>query len=63
MSYERDVNLEIEAGPDWRSGVPFCSESCARHDGKRCRILGFRPDGICEPAVSEMGRMLSGRKP
>lgn len=33
------------------NGVPFCSESCPLHDGKRCEATGFRPGRICEPAV------------
>lgn len=37
-------------------GVPWCSESCPSHDGKRCIQLGHRPDAICEPAAREMAR-------
>ena len=40
------------------SGVPFCNENCPQHDGKRCRVLGMRPDNICEPTVVEMARLL-----
>lgn len=32
-------------------GLPLCSEQCPKHDGKRCRELGFRPDRFCEPAL------------
>jgi hypothetical protein len=36
-------------------GVPFCAkEDCPQYDGKRCRILGLRPDVICEPAIREL---------
>lgn len=38
------------------TGVPNCSEECPSHDGKRCRLTGFRPDRICEPAVIAMAR-------
>ncbi len=37
---------------DEKTGVPFCSESCRHYDGKRCKLLGFRPGHICEPAVA-----------
>ena len=30
---------------------PWCREECSQHDGKRCRVTGFRPGHICEPAV------------
>ncbi len=36
-------------------GVPWCTqENCPHHDGKRCELLGFRPGGVCEPAVRSM---------
>jgi hypothetical protein len=35
-------------------GIPYCTEECSRFDGKRCDLMGFRPDGICEPAVKAM---------
>jgi len=31
--------------------VPYCSEQCPQHDGKRCRIMGVQPSLICEPEV------------
>lgn len=35
-----------------KDGVPNCTtDECPQYDGKRCRLLGFRPDSICEPAV------------
>lgn len=44
------------------NGVPWCSEDCQCHDGKRCTLLGMRPDSICEPAVIALadakGRLL-----
>ncbi len=48
--------------PAWTmGGVPNCSEHCRYHDGKRCELLGFRLDGICEPAVLHMANMLTRR--
>lgn len=38
--------------------VPRCDERCPSFDGKRCEILGHRPDGICAPAVKEMSKAL-----
>jgi len=35
-------------------GVPYCTESCPEHDGKRCKLLGHRPGNLCEPMVIEM---------
>lgn len=40
--------------PDVCGGIPFCSERCPQHDGKRCRILGLKPGNICEPGVSRI---------
>lgn len=41
--------------PDFAGGVPMCAlEECPQYDGKRCRVLGMRPDAICEPAVIDM---------
>lgn len=39
-------------------GVPYCSADCRHHDGKRCRLLGFRPGNICEPAVIAMAETI-----
>src|SRR5512138_2025044 len=34
------------------TGVPTCTrEECPSYDGKRCRMIGHRPESICEPAV------------
>jgi len=39
--------------------VPRCAESDCRHfDGKRCQLIGFQPDGICEPAVAQMSEAM-----
>lgn len=43
--------------PDPNTGLPLCAnEQCPAFDGKRCRILGFRPDRFCEPALIEQRR-------
>lgn len=39
-------------------GVPLCEEGCPSYDGKRCRLTGFRPGSICDPAVQEMAAEL-----
>lgn len=31
--------------------VPWCDEHCQYHDGKRCELLGHRPERICIPGV------------
>lgn len=42
-----------EVRPEWEGRVPRCTERCPSHDGKRCMVLGRRPESICEPAVSD----------
>jgi len=46
--------------------VPYCSEQCPQHDGKRCRIMGGRPSAICEPEVlnilSDVAALRGGQK-
>jgi hypothetical protein len=45
--------------PDWTvGGLPCCDERCARFDGKRCEVSGFRPHYFCEPAVLAMAAEL-----
>jgi len=44
--------------PVWVGPVPLCEETCPHHDGKRCRLMGFRPSRMCEPVVSAMGDAL-----
>jgi len=48
-------------------GVPLSEcDDCNNYDGKRCKLTGFRPHGICEPVVVEMAEMLTAterRKP
>ena len=41
--------------------VPYCSEQCPQHDGKRCRIMGVRPSSICEPEVLNLLADLAAR--
>jgi len=49
--------------PEWQhDGIPSCSsEECPCYDGKRCRALGFKPESMCEPAVSAMVDALTGK--
>jgi hypothetical protein len=40
------------------NGVPMCATyDCPSYDGKRCRVMGFRPSTICEPGVIELARL------
>jgi hypothetical protein len=52
-------NEDDAAKPVWSDEVPFCDGACPHYDGKRCRVMGLRPDNICEPVVAEMAKMLS----
>ena len=39
--------------PDWNNRfVPECSDCCPSFDGKRCQLLGHRPDEVCRPAIA-----------
>ena len=44
--------------PDWEDGVPLHDDACRAFDGKRCSLMGFRPDRICEPQVKEMAQAI-----
>ena len=51
--------LPIE--PEWDcDDVPRCSDGCAYYDGKRCELIGSRPDQVCEVAAQEMARVIDG---
>ena len=56
MNRQRYLNPVPQRDDD---GVPRCTERCPYHDGKRCAILGHRPDSLCEPAVREMALKLT----
>lgn len=45
--------------PRWAGTVPHCNEQCPHYDGKRCRLLGQRPDTLCEPVVEAMGNEIA----
>ncbi len=45
---------EKDIDPNWVAGVPFCTQNCARFDGKRCEVLGTQPSQICAPTVRQM---------
>ena len=50
-------NVDVWPDVPDEKGVPMCSDdNCPSYDGKRCRLLGSRPDRICEPAVIELVR-------
>ena len=53
------VASEPAPAPEWLDDVPRCTERCPHHDGKRCRLMGFRPGPLCEPAVEAMARLLN----
>ena len=35
-------------------GIPWCTEACPSHDGKRCELLGGQPSRVCEPMVLKL---------
>jgi hypothetical protein len=49
--------------PNWTGTVPAHSDECPSYDGKRCRLLGLRPAGICEPAVEDVCAALEAALP
>jgi len=52
-----ESNRQPRIGDD---GIPHCAyEACVQYDGSRCRVLGFRPSGLCEPQVADMARELA----
>lgn len=59
----REVEELSEAHPDWDDrGVPRCyDDQCPQYDGKRCRLIGFPPGSLCEPAVVVMADLLNRR--
>ncbi len=64
---ERVAFALADGAPAWERGVhpqaavPYCSEQCPHHDGKRCRLTGGRPQAICEPAVEAMSVLLESK--
>jgi len=72
MSFEWRLRAQCDAGtdddpakPNWgaiHQGdelIPFCSEKCPHFDGKRCRVMGFKPSSLCGPVVAQMAKLLS----
>ena len=50
--------------PDMKNGIGICCDTCPSHDGKRCKLLGFRaPEGhVCEPwavALTDACKMMA----
>lgn len=63
-SWKGEVQNKLGVGNGWSdSHVPLCTESCPQHDGKRCRLMGFRPSSICEPVVELMAERLNATLP
>lgn len=55
---------ELDVRPNFDRDVPVCAEEgCPSYDGKRCAATGFRPDGLCEPFVIQMARVLRSVRP
>lgn len=54
-----DLFTADRIGCDWVGTIPRCSESCVQYDCKRCRVIGQRPESICEPAVELMSEVIS----
>lgn len=63
------LGLPEDVRPWWhgQDGVPRCGQEpaseprgCPSYDGKRCAVLGHRPDYICEPAVEAMASTIPG---
>jgi len=41
-------------------GVPWCGEEkCGSFDGKRCKLMGHAPEGVCVPYVQLMSSTLT----
>lgn len=50
MSDEPDIRPD----KDW-----LCTEDkCPSFDGKRCEVIGFRPDRFCEPKIDQVKKEL-----
>lgn len=45
------MNQDDLPQPLWTNKIPRCSVDCQHFDGKRCKLMGFPPDSICEPEV------------
>lgn len=43
---------EDEMAPFYVDSVPVCVTKCAQYDGKRCKIIGWKPSRVCEPAIN-----------
>lgn len=54
----RDALVTAEKQPtiDER-GIPTCStEDCRQYDGKRCKLIGHRPELLCTPVMGDLIR-------
>ncbi len=51
--------LVPDAEPDASGAYPQCAEDdCKSYDGKRCRLTGNRPRGVCDPAMDALGEVI-----
>lgn len=60
-SAQRSVRDVIRAEIDpviGADGIPRCHLDCPQHDGKRCKLMGRRPDALCEPAMDDMAKVI-----
>ena len=44
-----------------KDGVGIHSDDCPAYDGKRCSLIGFRPDRICEAWVLDLIKRAGGK--
>ena len=44
--------------PRWDGYIPNCDYGCRYYDGKRCELIGAKPDQLCRPVVGTMGYWL-----
>lgn len=44
-------------------GLPMCDEDCPSHDGKRCRVLGYKAPQLCEPMVIRLAKQAAKVEP
>ena len=51
---KQQLMWKAKAAPYWTETLPYCSEGCPQHDGKRCMLMGFKPGSFCEPALETM---------
>lgn len=48
------MNLPDHIQPKFHNDIGYCQEKCPSYDGKRCEVMGFHPESICEPWLNEL---------